>query len=67
MMWLAFYKMQVHNTWGSILIWLFGTAALSVATFHLIENPMIKLGRQLSEYITPLPSGRIEVETMQAG
>ncbi len=64
-MWLAFYKMQIHSTWASIVVWLFGTAALSVATFHLIESPMIKLGRQFSDYLAPHPQP-IEVEIMPA-
>jgi peptidoglycan/LPS O-acetylase OafA/YrhL len=48
MMWLVFRVWRVENDVAASLLWLALTGAASVAGFHLIEHPMIGVGRQLS-------------------
>jgi peptidoglycan/LPS O-acetylase OafA/YrhL len=48
MMWLVFRVLRVENDVAACSLWLALTGAASVAGFHLIENPMIGVGRRLS-------------------
>lgn len=52
-MWLVFWVLPVYNMFASVLIWLIGTVAVAVAAYHLLEEPMINLGKKIANLMSP--------------
>jgi peptidoglycan/LPS O-acetylase OafA/YrhL len=50
-LWLAFDQLHHHSLWLRWFVFLFSTVTASVLLYHYVEEPMIALGRRLSNQL----------------